>query len=74
MITNLYWLVHSAGYERCTVGADVAGMTHTARLGSTNMLVEVQLVESLAIAAISGFAEQLLNVSCCFSPVISYAA
>ena len=64
-----------AGLARrtCTVGADVASMTHTARLSSTNMLVEVQLVESLAIAAISGFAEQLLNVSCCFSPVISYA-
>ena len=41
------------------VGADVASMTHTARLSSTNTLVEVQLVESLAIVVVSGFAENL---------------
>ena len=41
------------------VGADVASMTHTARLSSKNTLVEVQPVESLATAAVSGFAENL---------------
>ena len=48
-----------------SVGADVASMKHTATLSSAN---EVQLVESFAIA---GFAEGLLNKSCCLSPVIS---
>ena len=47
------------------VGADVASMTHTATLSSAN---KVQLVQSFAIA---GFAEELLNESCCLSPVIS---
>ena len=38
----------------CPVGADVVRRTHTARLSSTNTQVEVQSLESLAIA---GFAE-----------------
>ena len=41
------------------VGVDVVSMTHTARLSSTNTIVEVQPVESLATAAVSGFAENL---------------
>ena len=41
------------------MGADVASMTHTARLSSTNTLVEVQPVESLAIVAVSGAAENV---------------
>ena len=41
------------------MGADVASMTHTARLSSTNTLVGVQLVESLAIVAGSGAAENV---------------
>ena len=41
------------------MGADVASMTHTARLSSANTLVEVQPVESLAIVAVSGAAEDL---------------
>ena len=41
------------------MGADVASMTHTARLSSTNTLVEVQLVESLAIVVVSGAAENV---------------
>ena len=41
------------------MGADVVSMTHTARLSSTNTLVEVQLVESLAILVVSGVAENL---------------
>ena len=45
-----------------TVGADVASMTHTARLSSTNTLVEVKLVESLAIVAGSGAAENVLQM------------
>ena len=50
-----------AGLARRTrkVGADAASMTHTARLSSTNTLVEVQLVESLAIVAVSGAAENV---------------
>ena len=39
----------------CPVGAHVVSMIHTARLSSTNTLVDVQPVESLAIAAVSGF-------------------
>ena len=42
-----------------TVGADVASMTHTARLSSTDTLVEVKLVESLDIVAGSGAAENV---------------
>ena len=38
--------------------------THTARLSSTNTQVEVQPLESLAIAAVSGFAEQHMMNSC----------
>ena len=37
------------------MGADEPSRTHTAILSSTNTLVEVQPLESLAIAAVSGF-------------------
>ena len=37
--------------------ADVASMIHTVTLGGTALLVEVQMVKILAIAAIPGFAE-----------------
>ena len=50
------------------MGEDVVSMIHTARLSSINTLVEVQPVESLAIAAVSGFVsdenrEKVMNSS-----------
>ena len=43
------------------MGEDVAIITHTATLSSTNTLVEGQPVESLAIVAVSGSAVQMMN-------------
>ena len=41
----------------CPVAADVVSMIHTAKLSSTNTLVDVQPEESLAIAAVSRYSK-----------------
>ena len=44
---NLKFLGSNVAWRTCTVGADVASMTHTAKLSSANVL------KNLAIAAVS---------------------
>ena len=56
-VTPLCRILAASFLLSCPVGADVVSMIHTARLSSTNTQVEVQPVECLAIAAISGFAK-----------------